>query len=176
MSPLSNQRTDHYGGNLVNRMTFPLQVVQRVTRVAQTAGRPFLVGYRLSPEEIEDGGLSLADNLVLLRALAHLPVAYLSLSLHHYDQCSVTLTNAQPVAELVHRFVPTLPLMIAGEITTAADLRTVAGYGTRLAAVGRQIMLDPAWPQKLAQPDTLTTKADWTPATLGVPQSIFQFL
>ena len=41
-------------------MRFPLAVVAEVARVAATAGRSFIIGYRISPEEPEIGGLRLA--------------------------------------------------------------------------------------------------------------------
>ncbi|MFC6290747.1 oxidoreductase [Levilactobacillus angrenensis] len=176
MSPLSNQRQDDYGGSLVNRMYFPMRVAQRVLTVATRAQRPFVVGYRISPEEIEAGGLSLADNLVLIRALSHLPLSYLSLSLRDYAQPAVTLATQRPVAELVKRFAPQLPLMIAGGIRTHADVARVADLGADLAAVGQQMIVDPAWPKKFRQPETLKGKADWTATTLGIPESIYRYL
>jgi len=176
MSPLSNRRTDAYGGSLVNRMFFPMRVAQRVLKVAAEANRPFAVGYRISPEEIEPGGLSLADNLVLMRALSQLPLAYLSLSLRHYDQSAVTLTTGAAVTQLVRAFVPKLPLMVAGNIRTAADLRQVSDWGVDLAAVGQQMIVDPDWPKKFRQPASLKQRTDWTATSLGIPQSIYRFL
>ncbi|WP_203637892.1 oxidoreductase [Levilactobacillus wangkuiensis] len=176
MSPLSNQRMDAYGGSLVNRMFFPMRVAQRVLKVAVEADRPFAVGYRISPEEIEPGGLSLADNLVLMRALSHLPLDYLSLSLRHYDQPAVTLTAPATVAQIVRQFVPKLPLMVAGHIRTAADLQSISRTGIDLAAVGQQMIVDPDWPKKFRHPDTLKQRTDWTATSLGIPQSIYRFL
>jgi len=176
MSPLSNQRTDEYGGSLVNRMFFPMRVAQRVLKIAATANRPFAVGYRISPEEIEAGGLSLADNLVLMKALSRLPLDYLSLSLQHYAQPTVTLKAELAVTELVKRFVPDLPLMVAGKIRTAEDLQNVAGMGVDLAAIGQQLIVEPDWAKKLRHPESFRTQADWTALQLGIPQSIFKWL
>lgn len=176
MSPLSNHRTDDYGGDLVNRMYFPMRVAQRVLAVAAQSSRPFVVGYRISPEEVEPGGLNLADNLVLMRALSQLPLSYLSLSLRHYAQPAVTLTSQRPVADIVKRFVPRLPLMVAGGIRTSADVAQVADLGADLAAVGQQMIVDPTWPKKFRQPATLKHKADWTATTLGIPESIYRYL
>src|SRR5687768_15063750 len=51
-SPLYNQRTDEWGGSAENRMRFPLEVVKEVQRVIKEyATKPFLLGYRISPEE-----------------------------------------------------------------------------------------------------------------------------
>ena len=51
-SPLHNRRTDRWGGSLENRLRFPLAVIGQVRRViAAHADRPFVLGYRVSPEE-----------------------------------------------------------------------------------------------------------------------------
>ena len=54
LSPWFNRRNDAWGGSLANRMRFPLAVVQEVKRVIEAhAARPFLLGYRISPDEPE---------------------------------------------------------------------------------------------------------------------------
>lgn len=176
MSPLSNSRTDNYGGNLVNRMYFPMQVAQRVLCVAAKAERPFIVGYRISPEEIEPHGLTLADNLILMRALSYLSLDYLSLSLRHFTQTPVTLNMKLPIAQLVRNFVPQLPLMVAGDIRTEKDLQWLCKMKIDLAAVGQQMIVDPDWPLKFRRPETLKQRDDWTATSLGIPQSIYKFL
>ena len=51
-SAQSNQRSDRWGGSAVNRLNFPLAVVDAVTAAREKHGRPdFIVGYRFSPEE-----------------------------------------------------------------------------------------------------------------------------
>lgn len=67
LSPLFNQRTDSWGGSLENRMRFPLEVVREVRRViAAHAKRPFLLGYRISPEEPGEGALRICGALALV--------------------------------------------------------------------------------------------------------------
>ncbi|MDB5270821.1 MAG: NADH-dependent flavin oxidoreductase, oye family [Hymenobacter sp.] len=52
LSPFFNQRTDEWGGSLENRLRFPVAVVREVQRVIEEhATRPFLLGYRVSPDE-----------------------------------------------------------------------------------------------------------------------------
>ncbi len=53
-SPISNLRTDRYGGSLDNRMRFGLMVLERVRAVV---GRDFVVGVRITGDELIDGGL-----------------------------------------------------------------------------------------------------------------------
>ena len=67
LSPLSNARTDAYGGDRAGRMRFPLEVVDAV-RDAWPGDRPLLV--RLSATDWVDGGWTLGDTVVLARQLA----------------------------------------------------------------------------------------------------------
>ena len=56
LSPLTNHRTDEYGGGLDNRLRFAMEVVRAVRG---RVGRGFVVGMRISGDEFVDGGLDL---------------------------------------------------------------------------------------------------------------------
>jgi mycofactocin system FadH/OYE family oxidoreductase 2 len=58
LSPLSNQRTDNYGGGLENRMRLALEVIEAVRA---TVGPGFTLGIRLCADEMIPGGLTLDD-------------------------------------------------------------------------------------------------------------------
>jgi mycofactocin system FadH/OYE family oxidoreductase 2 len=58
LSPLTNLRTDDYGGSLENRMRFPQEVTAAVRR---TVGEDFTLGIRLCADEMVQGGLTLDD-------------------------------------------------------------------------------------------------------------------
>ena len=80
-SPHSNRRDDQWGGSVENRMKFPLAIVDEVQRVvAEHAKGPFIVGYRFSPEEPETPGITMADTLDLVDALADKNLDYLHVS------------------------------------------------------------------------------------------------
>jgi mycofactocin system FadH/OYE family oxidoreductase 2 len=59
LSPLTNLRTDEYGGSLENRMRFPLEVIAAVRK---TIGNDYTLGIRLCADEMVQGGLTL-DNV-----------------------------------------------------------------------------------------------------------------
>lgn len=65
LSPLTNQRTDGYGGDLAGRLRFPLEVLRAVREV--WAERPLIVAY--SATDWARGGLSQSDSLAIARAL-----------------------------------------------------------------------------------------------------------
>jgi len=83
-SPRYNQRDDEWGGSQENRMRFALEVVREVKRVifAHAKG-PFLLGYRISPEEREDGGYRVPDICALVDGLIAEGIDYLHASLTH---------------------------------------------------------------------------------------------
>ena len=58
-------------------MTFPLAVVDAVKKAAALSSRPFLVGYRISPEEMENPGITMEDTLSLVEALSQKQLDYL---------------------------------------------------------------------------------------------------
>jgi len=64
LSPLTNQRTDEYGGSVENRLRFPLEVL-RVVRAAWPADKPLSV--RISATDWAQGGLSDEDALTIVR-------------------------------------------------------------------------------------------------------------
>jgi 2,4-dienoyl-CoA reductase-like NADH-dependent reductase (Old Yellow Enzyme family) len=66
LSPLANQRDDAYGGNMENRLRFPLEVFDAV-RAAFPAGKP--VGMRISATDWVEGGWDLEQSVVLAEAL-----------------------------------------------------------------------------------------------------------
>lgn len=148
LSPLYNQRTDQWGGSPENRMRFPLAVVREVRRVvAAHAERPFLVGYRLSPEEPGAGALRLGDACALIDRLIAGGIDYLHVSLYKLlenkpqDYAGERTTIEQIVECVGHR----VPLIAAGEIRTPEEARKALALGLPLVAVGRGLAMTPDW-------------------------------
>ena len=77
LSPLTNQRTDRYGGSRENRMRFPLQVVEAVREV-WPAELPLLV--RVSASDWVEGGWDITDTLVFALELCQRGVDLLDCS------------------------------------------------------------------------------------------------
>jgi 2,4-dienoyl-CoA reductase-like NADH-dependent reductase (Old Yellow Enzyme family) len=65
-SPLTNQRTDRYGGSLENRMRFSLEVL---AEIREQVGDDFIVGIRMTCDEDVAGGLSAEDGIAIARGL-----------------------------------------------------------------------------------------------------------
>jgi 2,4-dienoyl-CoA reductase-like NADH-dependent reductase (Old Yellow Enzyme family) len=77
LSPISNRRTDSYGGSLENRMRFPLEVVEAM-RAVWPAAKP--LGVRVSATDWMEGGFTIEDAVVLARALKARGVDYVCAS------------------------------------------------------------------------------------------------
>ncbi|UUM31467.1 NADH-dependent flavin oxidoreductase [Vibrio japonicus] len=149
LSPLSNQRTDKWGGTLENRMRFPLEVVREVRRViSEYADRPFLLGYRISPEEPGEGALRIDDALALADQLANEGhIDYLHTSLYNIlSGTSQEDTTGKTTAErFVEVIAGRIPLMAAGEIRTPNEARQAVKMDLPMVAVGRSLVMNPNW-------------------------------
>lgn len=82
LSPHSNRREDNWGGSVEKRMNFPMAVIEEVKKVAkEKAGENFIVGYRFSPEEVENPGITLEDTLSFIDVLSNKGLSYLHVSI-----------------------------------------------------------------------------------------------
>ncbi len=154
-SPHSNRREDRFGGSLEKRMTFPLAVVDEVKKVAKEhAPANFIVGYRFSPEEPETPGISMGDTLKLVDTLADKGLDYLHVSLGEFFSTprrgveDLTKTRIEYLLETIDNRVP---LIGVGSIYSAEDARKAFETGIPLLALGRELIIDPDWVQKVAE-------------------------
>ncbi|MBP3951053.1 NADH-dependent flavin oxidoreductase [Bacillus suaedae] len=151
-SPHSNRREDRFGGSLEKRMTFPMAIVDEVNRVvSEHAEAPFIVGYRFSPEEPTTPGITMADTLEFVDALADKPLDYLHISLQEFDSAprrgaDDKRTRLELVLDKINNRVP---LIGVGSIQTADDALKALDTGVPLIALGRQLIIDPDWVEKI---------------------------
>ena len=74
-SAYTNRRNDEWGGSEEKRMKFPLAIVDACCKVREKLNRPdFIIGYRLSPEEPYDTGLTMTDTIHLVKVLVTKPL------------------------------------------------------------------------------------------------------
>lgn len=154
-SPHSNRREDRFGGSLEKRMTFPLEVVDTVKKVVQEhAKEPFIVGYRFSPEEPETPGITMDETLALVDALSNKGLDYLHVSLFDFFSTprrgveDLTKTRISYLQETINDRVP---LIGVGSIYSAEDARKAFETGVPLLALGRELIIDPDWVQKVSE-------------------------
>jgi 2,4-dienoyl-CoA reductase-like NADH-dependent reductase (Old Yellow Enzyme family) len=154
-SPLFNQRDDEWGGSLENRMRFPLAVVQEVKGIIDAhVKRPFLLGYRISPEESDAGGLRISDTYELVDRLVKDGVDYIHVSLSSVLQAKpIGDIDDRRVAELIVECVASrVPVVAAGQIRDPKQAEDALELGLSLVAVGQGLVMNPDWVE-LAQND-----------------------
>ncbi|MED4456332.1 NADH-dependent flavin oxidoreductase [Metabacillus fastidiosus] len=163
-SPHSNRREDQFGGSLEKRLTFPLAVVDAVKNaVEKHAESPFIIGYRFSPEEPETPGLTMEDTLVLIDTLADKGLDYLHVSLTEFfskPRRGVADLNKTRIEYLLEAINNRVPLIGVGSIYTAENAHKAFAAGVPLLALGRELIIDPDWVQKVAEgkDDEIITK------------------
>lgn len=151
-SPHSNRREDEYGGTREKRYRFIKEVLDSVfAAVEKYADHPFLVGYRVSPEEFETPGIRFDDTLWLLDQLKATNLDYVHLSLNAYDRVAKDEQhNQQSILAYVHdQLAGQLPLIGVGGVRTRVDVNHVLA-NAELVAVGQQLLYDHTWAVKLA--------------------------
>ncbi|APR87163.1 Anthraniloyl-CoA monooxygenase [Minicystis rosea] len=144
LSPLSNRRTDAYGGSLENRARFPLEVLDAV-RAAWPADKP--VSVRISATDwVPDGGMTIEESVILARWLAA----------RGCDVVDVSSGGNSPDSEIVYgrmyqvpfaeqiRYEAGVPTMAVGAIQGADHANTVlAAERADLCALARPHLSDP---------------------------------
>ena len=129
LSPLSNQRTDEYGGDFENRTRFLVQVVNAV-RAAIPDPMPLFV--RISATDWVDGGWDLAQSNDLARVLKHIGVDLIDVSsggLSELQQISPAPGYQVPFAEAIKKE--------AGIPTNAVGMIHEAEFANELVASGK---------------------------------------
>lgn len=150
LSPLTNIRSDGYGGSLDNRLRFPLEVFDAV-RSVWPAHKPMSV--RISATDWADGGISEADSVGIARAFAAHGVDLVDVS------TGQTVSDAEPVYGRMFqtpfsdriRNEANVATMCVGAITTADQVNTILAAGRAdLVALGRPHLVDPFFTMRAA--------------------------
>jgi 2,4-dienoyl-CoA reductase-like NADH-dependent reductase (Old Yellow Enzyme family) len=146
LSPLSNRRDDHYGGELSNRLRYPLEVFEAV-RAAFPADRP--VGIRISASDWVEGGWDIEQSVELAHALKQRGCDYIHVSsggLSPAQRIPAVPGFQVPFAERIRRETG-LPTMAVGLITEPGQAEDIVASGQAdMVALARGILYDPRWP------------------------------
>ena len=148
VSAQSNRRNDHWGGSPEKRLNFPLAVIDAIDAVRREQRRPdFIVGYRFSPEEAGENGMTMVDAFALIDALVQKPLQYLHVSLWDFYRKARrgADTDCSRIQLLHERIAGRLPLIGVGNLFTADQI--LAAYQTGWAefiALGKTVMINPA--------------------------------
>jgi anthraniloyl-CoA monooxygenase len=173
ISPLTNRRTDEYGGSIENRARYPLEIFDAV-RAVWPAERPISV--RISATDWAPGGISAEDVIALAR----------SLGAHGADIIDVsagqTVRDAAPrygrlfqvpFSELV-RLEAGIPTMTVGNISSYADVNSIVAAGRAdLAVLARAHLYDPYFTRHAAAEQLF--EIDWPDQYKSVSRYVPRF-
>jgi anthraniloyl-CoA monooxygenase len=150
ISPLTNRRSDEYGGTLENRLRFPLSVFTAM-REAWPAHKPMSV--RISATDWAEGGLTGDEAVLVARAFAEAGVDLVDVS------TGQTVAEARPIygrmfqtpfADQI-RNEAHVATMCVGAITTPDQVNTILAAGRAdLVALARPHLVDPFFTMKAA--------------------------
>ena len=145
LSPVANQRNDGWGGDLVGRMRFPLEVFEAVRAVWPD---DLALGVRVSAVDWVDGGTTVEDTVAFARQLADRGCDFVDVSSGgvHPDQKIPLGPGYQVHLAAAVREGAGLPVMAVGMITDAHHAeRIVADGEADMVALARGMMFNPRW-------------------------------
>lgn len=169
LSPLSNHRTDDYGGSLQNRMRFPLEVIETVRAVWPERKPLFL---RLSAVDWVEGGLTIEDTVEVAKAAKALGVDVVDCSSGGNAPAQIPLSPGYqvPFAEAVRREAGVASMAIGLILDPEFAQSIVAEGKADLVALARPALDDPNF--ALHAVNALTGQRDYgfapTPAKSGL--------
>ena len=159
LSPLSNLRSDGYGGSLENRMRFPLEVFEAV-RAAFPLERP--VTMRVSASDWVDGGWDVDQTIAFAHALEARGCAAIHVSsggLSPLQQIPVGPGYQVPLASEIKAAVD-MPVIAVGLITDFDQAEAILEAGDAdLIAIARAALYNPRWPWHAAAHFGATVRA-----------------
>ena len=143
ISPITNRRSDEYGGSLENRLRFPLEVFD-ACRAAWPESKPMSV--RISANDWIPEGFSGADSVAVAKAMRAHGCDLMDVSSGQTDPASKPLYGRMYQASFAEqvRLEAGIATMAVGAITSADQINTiVAGGRADLVALARPHLADP---------------------------------
>lgn len=166
LSPLSNQRTDEWGGSPENRRRFVLRLVEAM----RAAIGDKVLGIKLNSADFQKGGFSEEESLAVVDALVEAGIDFLEVSGGTYSSAAMlgvdeTVRESTRKREAyfldyalkVRAAHPELPLMLTGGFRTVEAMNeAIASGGIDIVGLGRALTLEPDVPGALLDGSTTT--------------------
>ena len=151
LSPVTNQRTDEYGGSWENRCRFPLEVI-RAVRAA--VGPDYPISMRICGSDFIPGSNTNEEWAAFAPLAQEAGVDLLNVTVGWHESRVPQITGEVPWGGLTYtgkaiRDAVSIPVAIGGRINRPATAEQVLalGYGD-LVTLGRALITDPDWPRK----------------------------
>jgi anthraniloyl-CoA monooxygenase len=145
ISPVTNHRTDEYGGDLAARMRYPLEVFEAM-RAVWPEHKPMTV--RISATDWVDGGITVDDAVEIARLFQQAGAAAIDVSSGQVtpeEQPVYGRSFQTPFADAIRNRVG-IPTIAVGVISSYDDVNSIVLAGRAdLCALGRVHLYDPSW-------------------------------
>ncbi|MGI5911838.1 MAG: NADH:flavin oxidoreductase [Syntrophomonadaceae bacterium] len=146
-SPLTNKRTDEYGGDVLKRIKIHLETIEAIRRLV---GHNFSILVRLGACDYKEGGTTIEDSKIVARELAKAGIDILDVSGGMNGSTIPGVTGQgyfSPLTEALKKVV-SIPVILTGGITDVYAAENLLSQGkTDLIGVGRAIYKDSRWAQ-----------------------------
>jgi len=149
LSPLTNKRSDEFGGNIENRLRFPIQVFSKIRKVFPKH-KPISV--RISACDWAENGISQEDVIAIATAFKNAGADIINVSTGN------TVENQKPqmgrmwqtpFSDMIRNAV-NIPSITAGNITDIDQINTIILSGKAdLVSLGKPLLLDPYFVRKV---------------------------
>ncbi|MUP39612.1 NADH-dependent flavin oxidoreductase [Labilibaculum euxinus] len=178
-SPYYNQRTDYWGGSNEKRMNFAVEVIKEIQDVIKKyADRPFLIGFRISPEEPES--YRVKDTFPLIDKLIDCGIDYLHVSLANLlSQKPIDDENEDAtILNLILTHVnQRVPVIAAGGIKQFNDAIEALKMGLSMVAVGHGLIINPNWVELASNEEKADEVLSMSKADeLAIPKKLQEFI
>lgn len=147
-SPLTNRRTDEYGGHVLNRIRIHLQVIEAVRAAV---GEDFPVLLRLGASDFVEGGTTIEDSQIAAKEFEKAGVSMIDVSggFSGYSLPGHAEQGYFAPLSMAIKEVVSIPVILTGGITEVQAAEQLLAEGKAdLIGVGRAVLQDSKWAQK----------------------------
>jgi NADPH2 dehydrogenase len=145
LSPISNRRSDQYGGSLANRMRFPIEVFEAV-RAAFPSHKP--IGAKVSASDWVEGGWDVEQTIAFVNELKRLGLDWVDVSsggVSPLQKIPLSAGYQVPFAQAIKEATG-VTTMAVGLITEAKHAEEIVSSGKAdMIALARGMLYDPRW-------------------------------
>lgn len=153
MSSAWNIRTDEYGGNLENRMRFPMELMDAVR---ENCGKDFPILFKMTPCHYFPGGREMEEGIQIAKMLEEYGVDALHIDVGCYDSLHLVIPTVYmeknldlQAAEVIRKIV-NIPVMTSGQLGNPKAAEQALQDGKiDYVGIGRGILADPNWANKI---------------------------
>ncbi len=152
LSPYSNKRVDEYGGTLMNRMRFAIEIIKDIRK---KCGEDFIIDMRISGDEKIEGGRTLEDTKAMVPFFEEAGLDMIHISAGVYASCDAIIPSSYTkhawIADLAKEVkeICNIPVITVGRVNDPILANSIVSSGKAdFVSMGRASLCDPEMPNK----------------------------